>query len=94
MKVTFGRVLSFMIAIGYVVAMILVYGWVTPCLILCLFPFFPVALIWFPDELGAARGWIGGGMSLDEDTPAIFVSIMGWLLLVGMPFIFYFFLGK
>jgi hypothetical protein len=54
-----------------------------------------VVLIWFPDELGAARGWGGGGVRVDEDTPAIFVSIMGWLLLVGMPFIFYFcFLAK
>ncbi len=94
MRITFARVLSFMIAVGYMVAMIVEAGWTPAALIFCLYPFYPVALIWFPGELGAytikSSFW-----GINEETPAIFVSIMGWLLLLGMPFLFYFcFLAK
>jgi hypothetical protein len=90
MRITFARVLSFMIAVGYVVAMIVEEGWAPAALTLCLVPFFPVALIWFPDEVGAFTN-MSGFWSINEETPAIFVSIMGWLLLLGMPFLFYFY---
>jgi hypothetical protein len=94
MKITFGRILSFLIVIAYMIGIIVEVGWAPACLVICLVPFFPLALIWFPDEFGAFTN-TSGFWSINEETPAIFVSIMGWMLLLGMPFLFYFcFLDK
>ncbi len=55
----------------------------------CLFLLFPLGMIWFPEEMGAFT-IKSGFWSINEETPAIFVSIMGWLLLLGMPLFLYF----
>ena len=48
----------------------------------------PLALIWFPDELGSFTRSVGRGGHIDaESTPAL-VAFMGWVFLVG-PVLFY-----
>lgn len=49
----------------------------------------PVALIWFPEQIGAATGYIGHSM-IDSETPPVFVAFMGWVFLVGLPIAVYF----
>jgi hypothetical protein len=41
----------------------------------------PVLLIWFPEPIGAATGYLGNG----GETPPGFVAFMGWLFLLGIP---------
>jgi hypothetical protein len=93
MQITFGKILSLLIAIGYVVVAIVAEGGVSRDLWSLLVLLFPLGLIWFADELSVFRGYVGRGGDIDEDTPAILISIMGWLFLVGMPVLFYL-LGK
>ena len=50
----------------------------------------PLALIWFPDEIGNATGCLGDlTLRVDTPTPPILISIMGWFFLVGLPVLFY-----
>ncbi len=46
-----------------------------------------LVLIWFPD-LGDVRGWVRGG-NIDTDSPPFLVSFLGWIFLLGMPFVLY-----
>ncbi len=90
MNVTFGKILSLLVAVGYVVFLIIhhvtVFYVVGFC---CFFVFLPLRLIWFADYLGAdCRRW--GSALIDEDTPPILITLMGWFFLVGMPVIYYF----
>ena len=45
---------------------------------------FPLALIWFPEVIGSATGFIGHG-AIDYETPPWLVSAAGWFFLVGLP---------
>jgi len=49
---------------------------------------FPLALIWFPEVIGSATGYIGHG-AIDWETPPWLVSAAGWFFLVGLPAIFW-----
>jgi len=94
MKIPLGRILSLLIAIGYVIAIVVEEGGWSPYLVVCLFLLPPLALIWFPDEIG---GFYTKGIwsinRINEPTPGIWVSIMGWFFLLGMPFFWYFVLS-
>jgi hypothetical protein len=84
------RILSLLVAIGYVVAAVIDAGGATAEMLLgCLVLLLPLALIWFPEEIGDATGFVGRG-HVDAETPAVLVSIMGWFLLVGLPVVVYF----
>ena len=48
-----------------------------------------VALIWFPDELGSFTGYLGARERIDMETPPIFLTILGWSLLLGTGLILY-----
>jgi len=90
-QISIGRILSLLIASGYLVcAIIAEHGFtlnVLKCFIVLLFP---LALIWFPDQIGEATGYFAGHMMrVDTPTPAILISIMGWVFLVGLPVLFY-----
>jgi hypothetical protein len=55
------RILSLMIAAGYVVFMIVIEHELTAAVFEgCLFLLLPLALIWFPDALGSTTIWRGG----------------------------------
>ena len=45
---------------------------------------FGLLLIWFPERLGSATGFIGHGR-VDTETPAALVAFMGWVFLLGVP---------
>jgi len=45
----------------------------------------PLTCIWFPDACGRLTG-ISGGLArpvITEETPAVFVAVGGWLLLIA-----------
>ncbi len=84
MQITFGRVLGLLIAITYVVIAIVCAG-LTTGMRLCLMLLLPMALIWFPDELGNFTGYVGRGGNIDQESPPIAISMMGWFFLVGLP---------
>lgn len=88
MEVTIGKLVSVVIALVYVV-LLLVNQSVKTAVEGSAILLIPLALIWFPDELGSVLGYVGGG-NINTETPPILVSIMGWFLLVGMPLILYF----
>ena len=91
MQITIGKILGLLIALGYAIAMIVHAGGITlqvfkGCAVLLL----PLALIWFPDELGSLTGYVGRGGNINTETPPILVSIAGWFFLVGLPVLMYF----
>jgi len=90
MQITIGKILGLLIALGYAVGMIVDSGGITlqvfqGCGALLL----PLALIWFPEELGSLTGFVRGG-NINTETPPILVSIAGWFFLVGLPVLIYF----
>ena len=83
------RILSLMIAIGYVVSSAIAYhgfGDLVPKI--CVLLLFPLALIWFPDAVDF-KGW-GSPHGGTVPTPTILLSIVGWLILIGAPIVLYF----
>ena len=46
----------------------------------------PLALIWFPEAIGSATGYLGHG-KIDVETPPFLVATAGWFFLVGIPLI-------
>jgi hypothetical protein len=90
MQITLGRLLSLLIAIGYAVLVISQEGGLTETGVkVCVSLLLPLALIWFPEELGSMTGYVGRGGNIDTETPPILVSIMGWCFLVGLPLLMY-----
>jgi hypothetical protein len=88
-QVTTAKLLSLVIAVVYAALLIANQSAETAfkgCAVLLL----PLALIWFPDQLGGMTGYVGRGGNIDTETPPVLVSIMGWLFLVGLPVLFYF----
>lgn len=47
----------------------------------------PLALIWFDEELGSFTGYAGRGPRIDLESPAWAVAGLGWIALVGAPFL-------
>jgi hypothetical protein len=85
------RVLSLAIAIGYATALVIAQHAVTFALIaLCGVLIFPLAMIWFPDEMGSVTGNIGRGSYATQESPGALVTCLGWTLLVGVPIAWYF----
>jgi hypothetical protein len=91
-QITIGRILSLLIAIGYATCMIIgAHGFTEDVFKGCMVLLFPLALIWFPEQIGDATGYFAGHMMrVDAPTPPVLISIMGWLFLVGLPVLFYF----
>jgi hypothetical protein len=49
-----------------------------------IFLVWPLAFIWFPEQIGSVTGYIGGGR-VSVETPPFLVALMGWFFLLGMP---------
>jgi hypothetical protein len=83
MAITFGKILSLIIALIYLLIAISTGSWraITACAILVL----PLALIWFPEDIGSFKGYVGRGGNIDQKSAPIVASTMGWFFLVGMP---------
>jgi len=85
MHITIGNILGLLVALAYVATIIATQGGITEsafkgCVVLLL----PLALIWFPDELGSFTGYVGRGGNINTPTPPILVSTMGWMLLARL----------
>jgi hypothetical protein len=84
------RITALLIAIGYSIAMIVVEHGITKgslaggALLLL-----PLALIWFPEQLGSFTGYVGRGGDIDTETPPGLVSALGWFFLLGYPVLIY-----
>ncbi len=88
MQLTFSRLLRLVIAIAYGVAACTKadHLHIKQIVVLIIGLGVVLALIWFPDEIGDATGYMAGHMMrVDLPTPPILISIMGWFFLVGLP---------
>jgi hypothetical protein len=47
----------------------------------------PLALIWFSEELSSFTGGVGGGRSIDAESPEWLIAGIGWVLLVSLPIV-------
>ncbi len=86
MQMTFGKLFSLGIAISYAILAIHWGGvgywkW-------CLGLLLPLALIWFPDEIGELTGYYKTGY-VNVQTPGVIVSFLGWACLLGVPVVAY-----
>ena len=83
MKVS--RTLSALVASGYLIASFL-SSRPEVGLRMIVFLLFPLALIWFGEELGEFTGnW--GGHYIDEKSPGWLLSVLGWVLLLVPLFV-------
>lgn len=84
-----------------IAALIVAVVWLAPAMVqqgaltvavgkLALVLLLPLALIWFPEELGSFTGYIGRGRRIDTETPPVLISLLGWLLLLGIPLLAYY----
>lgn len=89
MQITLGKFLSVVVAIAYAVVAIKYHG--VAGLKLCAGLLLPLAFIWFPEEIGSLTGYFRNGY-INVQTPGIFISILGWFFLVGLPALLYLFL--
>jgi hypothetical protein len=84
------KIVALMIGVLYVVFAIAQEGRLsTPVGKLVVAVLFPLALIWFPTEVGSVTGYVGRGGRIDTETPPFLVSFVGWLLLLGIPVLVY-----
>jgi hypothetical protein len=74
------RVVSSLVAFGYVVAGVLAGG-VGGGFIAFVFVILPLACIWFSDAMGGFTG-IAGSVGVTASSPGLFVCIAGWILLL------------
>lgn len=86
MQITLGRALSLLVGAGYAVVAFRYGGisglkWSVGLL-------GPLALIWFPEEIGSATGYFQTGY-VNVQTPAKIVSFLGWFFLVGVPVVLF-----
>lgn len=87
MQLTIGRILSLGLACGYTVFALSVGGigyWKWSLTLLL-----PLALIWFPEEIGSLTGYYKTGY-VNVQTPGGFVAFLGWFILVGLPVLAFF----
>jgi len=89
MQITIGKVLSLLVTIGYVGFVI--NNGAAHDLTLLLTLSLPLALIWFPEEIGNLTGYFKTGY-VNVQTPGVIVSFIGWFFLVGLPVLLYFML--
>jgi hypothetical protein len=89
------RILSLLVVVGYLAAAIVAESGEPkashPAGIICVAAIllFPVALIWFPEQIGDYIGPVGRGGFVNQRSPAILVALMGWFFLVGLPLSLY-----
>ncbi len=92
----FQKLLGLLIGIAYAAVIVVHIGpnsrtaaeGVVRSLEMCLPVLVAVALIWFPEQIGSATGFIGHG-SVNSETPPAVVTLFGWLILLGLPVLAY-----
>jgi hypothetical protein len=86
MQLTVGKILSLLIALAYATAAIhwggaAYWKWSAGLLL-------PLSFIWFPEEIGNLTGFFDTGY-VNVKTPGVFISLIGWFFLVGVPVLLY-----
>ena len=91
-RITIGKIVGLLVAVGYAIcAVVGEHGFTANVFKFCAVLIFPLALIWFPDQIGDATGYFAGHMmKVDTPTPPVLISIMGWFFLVGLPVLLFF----
>ncbi len=80
---TFGRIVSGLVALGYLVIAFSLGGPYAGTRVL-VFLLLPLACIWFSEEMGEFTGnW--GGHHIDEKSPGCMLAFLGWSLLLLPP---------
>jgi hypothetical protein len=88
MAITFGKIISLLIAVAYVSAAIAINGFTVNALVICVYVVLVLGLIWFPEEAGDHFNESAYGHGdINKRSPGILVSFMGWFLLIGLPVI-------
>ena len=85
MEVTRSKIIALVIALGYLAAFVMTPGWdARGFVVMCIFLSFPLAFIWFPDEI-EEYGKIAEerGSRFNTLTPAPVLVVVGWLFLLG-----------
>ena len=77
------RIASLLIAVFYLSLLISQEG--VHGLLMGLVLLLPLGLIWFPEQVGNAMGFIGRDSRVRFETPPFLVSFMGWFFLIGFP---------
>ena len=85
LRVTPSKVVALAIAVG-----ISIYNGTFVLLMVLLWP---LSFIWFPEYWGNFTGSIRGPI-IDQKSPPVLVSLMGWFFLVVFPFILLWMLGR
>jgi hypothetical protein len=81
---TFSRIVSLVLAAGYLVAAALLIGRDRPGLFPCAFAaLLPLPFIWFPDAIGDYGG--PDHFYLVRSTPAVMIAVAGWVFLLAVP---------
>ena len=88
MHITLARLLSLLVASAYAAFFYHHAGPAAACTALAE-ELVGLVVIWFAQGIGAFTGPTGSGY-VANPTPAIFISIVGWLLLIGLPLLFHF----
>ena len=93
MRVTISKVVALLIAIGYVVAIVIMWGeeFEPAFIVLRIVPalIFILALIWFPEAIGGFTGYTCRFHVVDTESQPGIISFLGWFFLVGLPLIIY-----
>lgn len=83
MWIIVSRVLSVLVAIGYLVATVRYQQQIAFAVLQTLIDLLlPLALIWFPEELASVTGNIGRGSYAAQESPAWLITALGWLVLI------------
>ena len=85
MTLSWNRILSGLLAAGYVIGAFVTGGGEVGLKVLG-FVILPLACIWFAEPMGGFTG-LSGSIWITAPSPSIFVCIAGWLLLV-VPLLF------
>ena len=86
MKITIGKILSLVVAIGCAIVAIKYAG--VAGLKWCAGLFLPLAFIWFPEEIGSMTGYFRTGY-VNVQTSGVTISVLGWFFLVVLPLLLY-----
>lgn len=76
------RLVSGLIALGYLQAMHAREGW-SGALALMILLAIPLGLIWYAGTLGRSEGWGWGRNRIDRPTPPPIIRALGWILLLA-----------
>jgi hypothetical protein len=82
MPITRSKIIAVGVALAYLAVAAAMSGGGSQVLpVVCVSLVLPLALIWFPKQMGKAGRF--ANQQIDTETPEVLVTIVGWLWLVG-----------